>query len=776
MKRHLSKAVFVCLALAVFALLAPLNHAQVTSSLTEVSTSPNGLEFYVDGQGFTQAMGALWPAGSKHTLVAIPTEYSQQGNTQYSFITWQWSGGTLEGGNQVVVTADPTIASYQAIYSISYAVNLVFSPCPSGTCPSPGTIYVNGAPFIHDATVFVPTASSTILQAYPNPGYVFAGWGSIANTSVIQGFQQTLTVTQPTSFYPIFQVARTINLASVPSGLVVLQDRTPITTPSSVQWGMTSTHTLGVVSPQSDGQGNLWVFSSWSDGGASTHAYTVAPIVNPDTVTATFVPGALVTLLTNPQGLTLSVDGTTAWPSYNFTWGVGQTHTVAAPAQQTDAQGHIWNFSSWSTGGPASQSVTVPSSATAGGIRMIANYTQAVQLTVNSTLAAAAMTVNGSLCSLPCNVYQGAGTQVDVAVPPSVPVSAGSRQDFLSWSVNGAASTATAANGDLLVTLGTNTVTVTPIYHLMNSLTTGANPAGGATIGIQPTSPDGYYDSQTTVTVNASVQPGYKFRSWSGDLTGMAPTATLAMSAPHTVTALLDSVPYIAPTGVINGAGITPLAAVAPGSVVSVFGSDLAATTAVGAASPMVQTLGGVTATIGSEMVPLYFVSPTQINFQLPLDLPAGAETLTISSQGQPNVSAQFQVAVDAPGIFVSSVSNGVTFGLLTHADGSQVTTAAPAQAGETLTLLGTGFGPTLPVRPEGYAIPASPAYVLTDPATIQVGGAAVVPSNAYAVPGAVGVDAIQFVVPAGLPSASNAPLTVTVNTTTSNTVQVPIQ
>jgi uncharacterized protein (TIGR03437 family) len=776
MKLYVSKAVSVCLALAVFTALAPLNEAQVANSITQISTVPNGLEFYVDGQNFNQTMAGLWPAGSKHTLLALPIEYSPLGDTQYSFTNWEWAGGTVVGGNQVVVTADPSISYYQAVYSISYAVNLVFSSCPSGTCSSPGTIYVNGAPFTHDATVFVPAGGPAVIQAFPADGYVFAGWASQMAGTAIQGFQQTLTVSQPVSVYPVFQVARTINLATVPSGLQVLQDRTPIATPASIEWGMGSVHTLGAVSPQSDSQGTVWVFASWSDNGASTHSYTVASIVNPDTVTATYVPGAPVTFATDPAGLNLSVDGRTNWPTYLFTWGVGETHTVTAPAQQTDAQGRIWNFSKWSNGGAATQTVTVPSSVAGIGMRLIASYTQAVQLTANSSIGGLVMTVNGSACALPCNVYQPVGTQVDVGSPLSVPVSSGSRQDFVSWSVTGAASTGTAANGDLLVTLGTNAVTVTPVYHLMNTLTASANPAGGATFKMQPQSADGYYDSQTTVTVQASVQPGYKFRMWSGDLSGSTATGSVAMSAPRTVSALLDSVPYIAPAGVVNGAGVTPVAAVAPGSVVSIFGSNLASTTIAGALSPMVQTLAGVTARIGEQMLPLYFVSPTQINFQLPPDLPAGAQTATISSQGQPDVQVAFQVIADAPGIFASSVSNGVTFGLLTHADGSQVTSTAPAQAGETLTLFGTGFGPTLPARPEGYAIPASPAYLLTDTATLQMGGVSVAPSNAYALPGAVGVDAIQFVVPAGLPSGSNASLTVTIGGTTSNIVQVPAQ
>jgi uncharacterized protein (TIGR03437 family) len=248
------------------------------------------------------------------------------------------------------------------------------------------------------------------------------------------------------------------------------------------------------------------------------------------------------------------------------------------------------------------------------------------------------------------------------------------------------------------------------------------------------------------------------------------------MLAPRVVTALLDPVPAILPLGIANGAGLTPQAVLAPGSVASVYGVNLATTTSVGPSSPMTQTLGGVTVRIGTSLLPLYFVSPGQINLQLPPSLAPGPQTLTVSSQGQSDVQAVLQVAADAPGIFSSSVTGGVTFGFVTHPDGSLVTSAAPAKAGETLTLLGTGFGPTLPARPEGYAVPASPPYVLTDPAKVQLGAVSITPSKAYAWPGAVGVDVIEFAVPAGLPSATNASLTVTIGGIVSNAVQVPMQ
>ena len=251
---------------------------------------------------------------------------------------------------------------------------------------------------------------------------------------VIQGFQDTVTMTAPVSVYPMFQVARRINLATVPAGLQVLADRAPVPTPVTMEWGWDSTHSVGAISPQQDITGHWWVFSSWSDGGAANHAYQVAELIAADSLTATFVPAAPILLTTSPPGLSLTVDGKSNWPTYNFTWGVGETHTLQAPAQQTDAQGRIWAFASWSNGGPATQSFTVPASAAGTGVRLVATYNPVGHLTVTSSMPGLTVTVNGANCATPCDIQRPVGTQVRVSAPASVPLGDGTRADLSGWS------------------------------------------------------------------------------------------------------------------------------------------------------------------------------------------------------------------------------------------------------------------------------------------------------------------------------------------------------
>src|SRR5207248_11522925 len=132
--------------------------------------------------------------------------------------------------------------------------------------------------------------------------------------------------------------------------------------------------------------------------------------------------------------------------------------------------------------------------------------------------------------------------------------------------------------------------------------------------------------------------------------------------------------------------------AVAPGSIVSLFGVNLAPSLQVGPDNPLAQSLADVTVRIGGKLLPLLFVSPEQINAQLPPDLAEGVYTLTVRWEGKPDAVTDFTVARNAPGLF-NRVVDGRAFGLFLHENGDPITTDSPARRNETVTLLGTGLG-----------------------------------------------------------------------------------
>jgi uncharacterized protein (TIGR03437 family) len=746
------------------AALAPAGHAQATS-VTKVITIPDGVLFTVDGQNYQHSMAALWPAGSPHQLSAQSPQFNLTFTTRYLFKGWNTAQGSI-AGNPISIYASPYISQYQGVFDTQYMVSVRFQTCGQpGSCPGNGDIIVPGIGVISsDQDVYISAGSAVALTAVAHAGYAFAGWQAEPN-QLIQGAVDYLTLAGPMTVYPIFMPARAITVAST-SDFQVLVDHAPITPPWTFQWSWDSVHTLDVVSPQGDAWGRTWVFDSWSDGGAAQHAYTVAEAPGAATVTATFVLGAGVSIVTSSGNLNLIIDGRAADPPYNFWWRPGDTHQLQAPPQQTDAQGRIWTFTGWSNGAANPQNFVVPSA----GLFLVANYAQIGHLTIYSTLGSGSVKVDGTACAIPCDVQRPLGAKVTVSAPASIPLSNFARADFSGW-------TGSAPNGagDWAGALTGGAQAIWANYRTMNLLVAQTNPAGSASWTILPASPDGYYDSQSSVNVSVSANPGYRFLHWSGDLSGSTPSGTVAMNQPRLVTAILGPKPYVPATGMVNAAGATPNPALACGSVVAVYGAGLAGGVAIGPNSPLAQTLGGVTARIGDRLAPLFFVSPGLINLQLPSGLDPGPYTLTVSAQGLPDVSENFTVARNAPGLFTFPAGDQ-TLAMVLHADGTLITPDSPALLGELLTLYATGLGPTDPARPEGLAIPDTPAFNAVDPVAVLVGDATFPAAAAFAAPGRVGVDTVQFRLGNGSPSGTSAALRIQINQQVSNTVPLPIK
>src|ERR1019366_2289699 len=179
-----------------------------------------------------------------------------------------------------------------------------------------------------------------------------------------------------------------------------------------------SKHQIGAPTPQQDHNGQYWVFGSFSNGQGQNSGYTADKnTATPDIVTANFIQGVSTSLTTNPGGFHITIDGNSTFPPpYNYVWGVGQQHTITAPAQQTDAQGRIWSFSGWSNGQPATQTITVPNLST---FSLAATYTTLPQIRITSAPEGLTFTIDGNPCVTPCIVNKAVGSQIQVSIPAS---------------------------------------------------------------------------------------------------------------------------------------------------------------------------------------------------------------------------------------------------------------------------------------------------------------------------------------------------------------------
>jgi len=187
----------------------------------------------------------------------------------------------------------------------------------------------------------------------------------------------------------------------------------------------------------------------------------------------------------------------------------------------------------------------------------------------------------------------------------------------------------------------------------------------------------------------------------------------------------------VAITGVSNNAsgGL----AVASGSWVSIYGTNLSCTTRPWQASDfsgsnLPLALNGVGVKIDGKDAAVWYVSPGQINVQVPTDTAAGAVPVTVSNAGTGTASGTLTLAAYAPGFFQSG-----QYVASVHADGAYVapagyygsgTASRPATPGETVLLFGTGFGPTTPAVASGVIFNgAAPLTDLTQ-LHVTIGGA----------------------------------------------------
>jgi len=213
---------------------------------------------------------------------------------------------------------------------------------------------------------------------------------------------------------------------------------------------------------------------------------------------------------------------------------------------------------------------------------------------------------------------------------------------------------------------------------------------------------------------------------------------------------------------------------VAPGSLISVYGANLAPDTQAGPVSPLAQTLKTVTVRVDDSFLPLVFVSPCQINAQIPAGITEGNHKITVRWEGKPEASAPVSVVRNAPGLF-SDGQQDQPIGLFVRADGSAISKDRPARPGETVTLLGTGLGAYTLLPPDGFLLDEGLGYALADPVTVLVGeDAGFSPLYAGRSGVAVGIDSVRFQVGAGWADGP-VPVRIRVNGKESNTVFLPV-
>lgn len=178
--------------------------------------------------------------------------------------------------------------------------------------------------------------------------------------------------------------------------------------------------------------------------------------------------------------------------------------------------------------------------------------------------------------------------------------------------------------------------------------------------------------------------------------------------------AMQAQTPSISPSGFVNGAtgrGSSSVPVASRGSIVSIFGSNLSTGNATASGFPLPQQLNGTQVLFGGIAAPLLYVSPGQINAQVPFELPdVTAINLVVETSGGSTAPLAVTLLAQDPGIF--AVLKG----------GSPVSASNPVLAGDIITIYATGIGPTLPAVPSGQPGPSNPPAMAAIAPVVNLG------------------------------------------------------
>lgn len=222
--------------------------------------------------------------------------------------------------------------------------------------------------------------------------------------------------------------------------------------------------------------------------------------------------------------------------------------------------------------------------------------------------------------------------------------------------------------------------------------------------------------------------------------------------------------PVIASVGNLADGG-----ALAAGSLVRIFGSNISGGNGSASATPLPRSLADTCATVNGSAVPLLAVMPDHIEVQLPFEVGPFATFIVITPGGR---SVPFTATVQpvAPAIFRMGTPGPSALPLIYRSANNDVLAFSnPVHAKDTLMILATGLGRTSSQPASGDASPLDPLALALTPPVVSIGNTRLEITYAGLAPGQVGVYQINATVPYNIPEAVQVPLTIAVGNVSTN-------
>ncbi len=225
-------------------------------------------------------------------------------------------------------------------------------------------------------------------------------------------------------------------------------------------------------------------------------------------------------------------------------------------------------------------------------------------------------------------------------------------------------------------------------------------------------------------------------------LTALLPVLAILASAPR----LLAQAPQITAKGTVNAADYSR--DLAPGALISVFGSNLSSSPMAAPALPLPTALGGTSVELvgpDNTVYPcaVYYVSPGQVNAELPFGVAPGSYTLRVkTAQGTSNGDSVALVA-RAPKFFTPDFSGKGNI-LAVDVTNKMITLENPSRAADYIVLYMNSMGEVTNAPGIGQAAPGlatgSDFSQLTEAPTVLLNGVPATILFAGLTPGLVGL------------------------------------
>ena len=259
---------------------------------------------------------------------------------------------------------------------------------------------------------------------------------------------------------------------------------------------------------------------------------------------------------------------------------------------------------------------------------------------------------------------------------------------------------------------------------------------------------------------------------------------TPAANADFEIDQAPSAAPRINPGGVVGAAGFLANPVV-PGSLVSLFGTNVAAFIESTGGVPLTTMLGGASVLVGEgHRAPLFFGGPSQLNFQVPWEIPVG-EAAAVRVRVGPEVSEPIMAptATHAPAVFTvdkirpaqGAILIANTTGMIPAPLGTAPNTR-PVRRGELLEIFGNGMGPvTNPPATGEIAISFPLSRTETTP-LVTIGGASARVFFSGLAPRTVGLNQVNVKVPDDAPVGDDIPLVIRIGEVDSVPVIIAVE